>query len=48
MNYSISRDRLVGDGVYYARVRAKPEGFFNGDWSEWSSNANFTIKSELI
>uniref|UniRef100_A0A673FW91 Interleukin-7 receptor subunit alpha-like n=1 Tax=Sinocyclocheilus rhinocerous TaxID=307959 RepID=A0A673FW91_9TELE len=42
-NYSISRDRLVGDGVYYTRVRAKPWDFFAGDWSEWSSNATFTI-----
>ncbi len=47
-NFSISRDGLVGDGVYYTRVRAKPCDYFNGDWSEWSSNASFTIKSEWI
>lgn len=47
-NFSISRDRLVGDGVYYTRVRAKPCGYFNGDWSEWSSSVSFTIKSEWI
>lgn len=44
-NYSISRDRLGGDGVYYTCVRAKPEGFFGGDWSDWSSTASFTIKT---
>uniref|UniRef100_A0A673FM11 Interleukin-7 receptor subunit alpha-like n=1 Tax=Sinocyclocheilus rhinocerous TaxID=307959 RepID=A0A673FM11_9TELE len=47
-NYSISRDRLVGDGVYYTRVRAKPWDFFAGDWSEWSSNATFTITSSTV
>ncbi|ROL47581.1 Interleukin-7 receptor subunit alpha [Anabarilius grahami] len=43
-NFSISKDRLGGDGVYYTRVRAQPVDYFNGDWSEWSSTANFTIK----
>lgn len=42
----MSRDRLGGDGVYSTRVRAKPINYFAGDWSEWSSDANFTIKSE--
>ncbi|XP_067232790.1 interleukin-7 receptor subunit alpha isoform X1 [Chanodichthys erythropterus] len=45
-NFSISKDRLVGDGVYYTRVRAKPVDYFEGDWSEWSSTANFTIKTD--
>ncbi|XP_067312110.1 interleukin-7 receptor subunit alpha-like isoform X2 [Pseudorasbora parva] len=44
-NYSISMDELGGAGVYYTRVRAKPDGYFNGDWSEWSSTASFTIKT---
>ncbi|KAF4098580.1 interleukin-7 receptor subunit alpha [Onychostoma macrolepis] len=48
LNFSISRDRLVGDGVYYTRVRAKPCNYFDGDWSEWSSNASFTIKSSTV
>lgn len=47
-NFSISKDILGGDGVYYTRVRAKPLHYFEGDWSEWSSTANFTIKSEWI
>ncbi|XP_016361689.1 interleukin-7 receptor subunit alpha isoform X1 [Sinocyclocheilus anshuiensis] len=47
-NFSISRDRLGGDGVYYTCVRAKPVEFFDGNWSEWSSNASFTIKSSTI
>ncbi|XP_026051978.1 interleukin-7 receptor subunit alpha-like [Carassius auratus] len=42
-NFSMSRESL-GDGVYWTRVRAKPWDYFAGDWSEWSSNANFTIK----
>ncbi|ROL50870.1 hypothetical protein DPX16_15114 [Anabarilius grahami] len=42
-NFSISRDRLGRDGVYYTRVRAKPVHFFDGDWSKWSSTASFTI-----
>ncbi|KAK7143498.1 hypothetical protein R3I93_014606 [Phoxinus phoxinus] len=44
-NYSIPRDKLGGDGVYYTRVRAKPVKYFDGDWSEWSPTANFTIKT---
>ncbi|XP_043077421.1 interleukin-7 receptor subunit alpha [Puntigrus tetrazona] len=44
-NLTISRDRLVGDGVYYTRVRAKPCNYFAGDWSEWSPNASFTVKN---
>ncbi|XP_048049926.1 interleukin-7 receptor subunit alpha-like isoform X1 [Megalobrama amblycephala] len=44
-NFSISRDRLGGDGVYYTRVRAKPVDFFSGDWSKWSSTVSFTIKT---
>lgn len=48
LNFSISKDRLAGDGVYYTRVRAKPIDYFNGDWSEWSSNASFTIKSSTV
>uniref|UniRef100_A0A8C1KFN9 Interleukin 7 receptor n=2 Tax=Cyprinus carpio TaxID=7962 RepID=A0A8C1KFN9_CYPCA len=47
-NFSMSRDILKGDGVYWTRVRAKPCDFFAGDWSEWSSNANFTIKSSTV
>lgn len=43
-NFSISRERLGGDGLYYTRVRAKPVEFFDGSWSEWSSNASFTMK----
>uniref|UniRef100_A0A8C1JHD6 Interleukin 7 receptor n=1 Tax=Cyprinus carpio TaxID=7962 RepID=A0A8C1JHD6_CYPCA len=46
-NFSISRERLGGDGLYYTRVRAKPVEFFDGSWSEWSSNASFTMKSWL-
>ncbi|XP_056118969.1 interleukin-7 receptor subunit alpha [Rhinichthys klamathensis goyatoka] len=42
---NIHRDRFGGDGVYYTRVRAKPINYFDGDWSEWSSTANFTIKT---
>lgn len=45
-NISMSRDRLGGDGVYSTRVRAKPINYFAGDWSEWSSDANFTIKTK--
>ncbi|XP_067279425.1 interleukin-7 receptor subunit alpha [Pseudorasbora parva] len=44
-NCSINRDTLGGDGYYYTRVRAIPEGYFEGSWSEWSSTANFTIKT---
>ncbi|CAM4668254.1 hypothetical protein PO909_008073 [Leuciscus waleckii] len=44
---SIHRDRIGGDGVYYTHVRAKPVGYFGGDWSEWSSTANFTIKTNV-
>ncbi|XP_051536337.1 interleukin-7 receptor subunit alpha-like [Myxocyprinus asiaticus] len=44
-DFAISRDRLGGDGDYSIRVRAKPMGFFDGDWSEWSLRANFTIKT---
>ncbi|XP_073681194.1 interleukin-7 receptor subunit alpha [Garra rufa] len=47
-NFTISKDRLGGDGVYYTRVRAKPHAFFDGNWSEWSSNASFTIKSSSV
>ncbi|KAL1252992.1 hypothetical protein QQF64_017685 [Cirrhinus molitorella] len=47
-NFTISRDRFGEDGVYYTRVRAKPAGFFNGTWSEWSSNASFTINSSSV
>lgn len=45
-NVSVSKERLGGDGFYYTRVRAKPAGYFDGNWSEWSSNVSFTIKSE--
>ncbi|RXN27018.1 interleukin-7 receptor subunit alpha-like isoform X2 [Labeo rohita] len=44
-NVSVSKERLGGDGFYYTRVRAKPAGYFDGNWSEWSSNVSFTIKS---
>ncbi|XP_056128350.1 interleukin-7 receptor subunit alpha-like [Rhinichthys klamathensis goyatoka] len=44
--FSISKNTLGGDGVYYTRVRAKPVNYFEGNWSEWSSTASFTIKKE--
>ncbi|XP_056587777.1 interleukin-7 receptor subunit alpha [Triplophysa dalaica] len=44
-NITISRDKLGGVGVYNILVRAKPEGYFEGMWSEWSSKASFTIKT---
>ncbi|XP_052392180.1 interleukin-7 receptor subunit alpha [Carassius gibelio] len=47
-NFTISRGKLRGDGVYYTRVRAKPIDYFDGNWSEWSSNVNFTIKSSTM
>ncbi|XP_051733101.1 interleukin-7 receptor subunit alpha [Ctenopharyngodon idella] len=45
-NFSISKDRLGGDGVYYTRVKAKPLDYFEGNWSEWSSTTIFTIKTK--
>ncbi|XP_051960197.1 interleukin-7 receptor subunit alpha [Xyrauchen texanus] len=45
---AISRDRLDGDGVYSIRVRAKPVGYFDGDWTDWSLRANFTIKTRNL
>lgn len=47
-NFNIHRDLFGGGGVYYTRVRAKPVGYFDGDWSEWSSTANFTISEWII
>ncbi|XP_051533720.1 interleukin-7 receptor subunit alpha isoform X2 [Myxocyprinus asiaticus] len=47
-DFTISRDILGGDGVYSIRVRAKPVGFFDGDWSDWSLRANFTIKTRNL
>ncbi|TRY99615.1 hypothetical protein DNTS_004814 [Danionella cerebrum] len=44
-NFSISRDRLGGDGLYYTRVRAKPVEYFDGDWSKWSSNVSFSVRT---
>ncbi|XP_072518455.1 interleukin-7 receptor subunit alpha isoform X2 [Salminus brasiliensis] len=37
---------LKGNGIYYVRVRAKPEGtYFNGSWTAWSPVKKFSVSS---
>ncbi|KAK2827302.1 hypothetical protein Q7C36_018228 [Tachysurus vachellii] len=40
---SIGGDKLGDSGIYNVRVRAKPVGYFNGHWTEWSRVKSFKV-----
>lgn len=43
---SIGRDKLRDSVIYNVRVRAKPVGYFDGNWTEWSTVKSFKVKGK--